>query len=100
MSKLGKFIEIFIHSTANQIDDVTSMLQTSRGTWLFREGERSTIIGVEMLVEHPWLVIDTASIDKWLPPHNQEAMSQQQKAHIVAKVCKYFDDRGESYTVN
>jgi len=54
---------------------------------------------VEMLSGNPRRVIYSRTIKKWLPPHDNEAISNEKKEEILKRICKYFEINHISYTV-
>jgi len=97
--KVKNFLHTFIHATGNQIDEVTTMNPTSRDDFLFTENHRSTQIYAELLTGNPDRLIDGSSIMKWLPPHENEPLTQEDRERILQKVSLYFDRFNETYEI-
>jgi hypothetical protein len=92
-----KFFKGF--QTIKKIDGTSSMIRWGRDEYKYIEGDRVLILQAEMLSGTPKRVIYSRTIKKWLPPHEKEDISDQKKQEILAKVCKYFELNGISYTV-
>jgi hypothetical protein len=94
ISKLfGKF------QTIKKIDNVSSMEQLGRDEYKYIEGGRALTVQIEMLSGTPRRVIYSRTIKKWMPPYDNETITEDKRKEIVAKICKYFEINNISYTV-
>lgn len=57
------------------------------------------VVQVEMMTVHPGRVIYTSTIKKWLPPHDNEEVTDEDRARILKKICMYFDNIGYTYDI-
>ncbi len=82
-----------------RIDNSTNVYKRGRDEYLYKEGNHSLMIYAELLTGNPDIDIDISSIRKWLPPHQDEYLSQEDKNRILKKFCAYLDLNGVSYRV-
>jgi hypothetical protein len=83
-----------------KIDDVASMVPTSRDTFEYWEGDRRLQIVAELMAKEPSRMIYASSIRAWLPPHESEPLDPEHRRQILARVCKYFELNGQTYQVD
>ena|SRR5262245_896417 len=96
-SGLSKLIARFRRTV--KIDDTSSMERLGRDEYKYIEGDRALTVQIEMLTGSPKRVIYTSTIRKWMPPNDDEAISEEKRREIVARICKYFETNNISYTV-
>jgi hypothetical protein len=82
------------------IDGVASMERLGRDEYKYVEGDHALKLQVEMLSGDPRRVIYSRTIKNWLPPFENEGITEQKRREILERVCKYFDANGISYTVD
>lgn len=97
--KLKAAVHQFIHATGNQIDDITSMDPVSRDEWKYIEGDRQLILVAERGLGDPQLLIYASSVKRWLPPHENEEITDADRERILKKVCFFFDKSGKTYKI-
>jgi immunity protein 74 of polymorphic toxin system len=56
-------------------------------------------VQIEMLSGTTKRVIYSRTIKNWIPPYEQEIITEEKKKEIVRKICKYFEMNKISYTV-
>jgi hypothetical protein len=61
----------------------------------YREGERSILIDAEVLAPGRGIAIFTKSIKAWNAPHDQEAMSEEQKIAIAENIRRAIAFEGQ-----
>ena len=81
------------------IDGVASMRRTGRDTYLYVEGDHKLEVYAEMLIGNPARAIDSSGIDRWLPPHDSEEISEADKERILKNACRYFEKQHTTYGV-
>jgi hypothetical protein len=81
------------------IDGTASMEPLGRDEYKYVEGDHALKLQVEMLSGTPRRVIYSRTIKNWLPPNENERITEQKRKEILERVCKYFDVNGISYTV-
>lgn len=94
---INRFFKKF--RTIKHIDDVSSMERIGRDEYKYIEGDHALTLQVEMLSGTPRRVIYSRTIKKWLPPHDNEAISDEKRKEILERICKYFEINRISYTV-
>jgi Immunity protein 74 len=94
---VGRFFKKF--RTIKQVDDVSSMERLGRDEYKYIEGDHALTLQIEMLSGTPKRVIYSRTIKKWMPPHDNEAISDEKRKQILERICKYFEINRISYTV-
>lgn len=84
---------------SNQIDEITTMKSMGRGDFLLQEGNRRVRIYAELMSGPPDRSIYAKSIIRWLPPHENEPLNDEDRQRILEKTCRYFDMRKISYEI-
>src|SRR6266496_2724573 len=85
--------------TIKNIDSISSMERLGRDEYKYIEGDRALTVQIEMLSGTPRRVIYSRTIKKWMPPYDNEPITEDKRKEIVAKICKYFEINNISYTV-
>jgi hypothetical protein len=85
--------------TKRNIDSISSMERLGRDEYKYIEGDRALRVQIEMLSGSPKRVIYSRTIKNWMPPHDNEIITDDKRKEIVAKICKYFEMNDISYTV-
>jgi Immunity protein 74 len=85
--------------TAKTTDGTASIIRLGRDEYKYVEGDHTLTLQVEMLSGTPRRVIYSRTIKNWLPPYENERISEQKRKEILERVCKYFDANGISYAV-
>jgi Immunity protein 74 len=85
--------------TIRNIDSISSMERLGRDEYKYIEGDRALTVQVEMLSGTPRRVIYSRTIKNWMPPHDNEIITEDKRKEIVANICKYFEMNNISYTV-
>jgi|GraSoiStandDraft_10_1057309.scaffolds.fasta_scaffold214134_1 hypothetical protein len=85
--------------TIKNIDSISSMERLGRDEYKYIEGDRALTVQVEMLSGTPRRVIYSRTIKNWMPPHDNEIITEDKRKEIVANICKYFEMNNISYTV-
>ena len=94
---IGDFFKKF--GTTKTIDGTCSIERIGRDEYKYVEGDHVLMFQAEMLSGSPRRVIYVRTIKNWLPPFEIEKITEQKRTAILEKVCKYFDVKGISYTV-
>lgn len=66
---------------------------------LYREGDRHLVAFRERLIGTPSVDIDSASIEKWQPPHDNEVISENKRRQILHNICSALDFLQITYIV-
>jgi hypothetical protein len=75
------------------------MERLGRDEYKYIEGDHALTLQIEMLSGTPKRVIYSRTIKKWMPPHDNEAISDEKRKQILERICKYFEINRISYTV-
>ncbi len=70
---------------------------SGRDTFDYICGDYRSTVYVELLTGHIKRRICVWSIRKWLPPHDAEQMTQEEKDEILRCLCEYFAKRRIAY---
>ena len=79
-----------------QIDATSQLVRLGRDEYKYLEGERSLVLQIDMLIGEPRRVIYSSTIKRWLPPHDNEEVTVEDKHRIAAKIAEFFVRRGIS----
>ena len=74
---------------AVKLDGSSKLIKTSRDEYKYIEDNHEMLIYVEFM--GCWIYEN--SIDKWLPPHEAEFISEEKKKEILGKLCSFFERR-------
>lgn len=85
--------------TVRNIDNISSMERLGRDEYKYIEGDRALRVQIEMLSGTPKRIIYSSTVNNWMPPHDNEIITEEKRKEIVAKICKYFEINNISYTV-
>lgn len=81
------------------LDKNSTLQRVDRDAYKYVENDHAMIVVVEMQSGNPDYVLYVASVDKWLPPFEQDAVAQFDKDRIIDKVRAYLDSRHIYYRV-
>ena len=70
-----------------------------RDEYKYIDGDRSLIAFIELLSGKPERAIHLSSIDKWLPPHEGERITEEERQQIANKIARALTRRGKSVTL-
>lgn len=100
ISKLTQAVKQFLEKRREiAIDGSRRLVMLGRDEFKYIDGERSMIVFVELLSGRPQRAIHLSSIDKWLPPHEDQMISEQQRQQIASAIAQAFTSRGRSVTL-
>ena len=94
--RLYKWLE---RSAQTRLDEFSSLQRDGRDAYKYIEGDHQVSVQVEMLMGVPNVVIYSRTIDRWLPPHDNEVIGTEKKRIILNKICKFLEQRHISYRV-
>ena len=80
-----------------QADDDCAVVWTDHLHLRYRERARSLIVFTEPAGIRRHMLIDYESMDHWEPPLENEALSDDDREHVIRKIRRAFAPRG--YTV-
>jgi len=97
LNSINRFFSKF--KPVKTIDGAAFMERLGRDEYKYVEDDHALKVQVEMLSGNPRRVIYSRTIKNWLPPYENERITEQKRREILERVCKYFDANGISYTV-
>ena len=81
------------------IDGSRRLFMLGRGEFKYIDGDRSMIVFIELLSGKPERAIHVSSIKNWLPPHEDQIISDQERQQIANAIAQAFTSRGRSVTL-
>lgn len=101
MSKLKERLFAWLDRCATvKLDDTSSLQRWDRDLWKYIEGDHEMMIDFPLQSKgHPLYLLYRASLDVWLPPHDEETISEADKQRILDKVCGFLNARRYDYEV-
>jgi hypothetical protein len=72
---------------------------TGRDEYKYKEGNHELVVFIELLPSEPWKLIHFDSIDRWLPPYENEPITLEDQERILKKIEQYFTSIGISYGI-
>ena len=66
---------------------------------IYREGDKVLVAFRERLTGDPSVDVDSASIESWEPPYQNEIISSEKKRQILDNICAALDFLGITYLV-
>ena len=99
LSKLwGLLIRLGI-GRETRIDDSSQLIMLGRDEYKYIEGERSLVLQIEMLRGVPNRLLYSSTIKRWLPPHQDERISEEDRQRIATKIANFLVSQGYSVKV-
>ncbi|MBW3623398.1 MAG: hypothetical protein KY468_08310 [Armatimonadetes bacterium] len=94
-----KYLDKLLDGGGVKIDEVSSIKRTSRDEYKYIEGDHEMLIYVEVQAGYPGCAVYSNSIREWLPPYDNEEVTDEDKERILKKVCSHLEKSGLSYEV-
>ena len=82
-----------------RIDGSSQLKALGRDEYKYIEGERSLILQIDMLRGKPNRLLYSSTIKRWLPPYQDEAISEQDRQRIATKIANFLTSQGYSVKV-
>jgi hypothetical protein len=83
----------------SRIDDHTQLIRLGRDEYRYIEGDRSLILQIDMLKGIPNRLIYSSTIEHWMPPHQNKAISEEDRRRIATKIAGFLTNQGFSVKV-
>lgn len=83
-----------------RIDDDSELFQVGRDEYKYVERDRSLLLQIEMLHGKPSKLIYSSTIKGWLPPHQTDKISEEDRKRIAEKIAQFLTREGESVQVD
>jgi Immunity protein 74 len=100
LSKIWRFARrMGIGGRESRIDSSSQLIRLGRDEYRYIEGEHSLILQIDMLKGVPNRLIYSSTIERWLPPHRDEAISEEDRQRIATKIAGFLTSQGFSVKV-
>jgi hypothetical protein len=76
-----------------QIDATSQLIRLGRDEYKYVEGERSLILQIDMLMREPKRMIYSSTIKRWMPPYQNEEITEADRRRIASKIADFFSRR-------
>jgi hypothetical protein len=83
----------------SRIDDHTQLIKLGRDEYRYIEEGHSRILQIDMLKGVPNRLIYSSTIERWLPPHQDEAISEENRRRIATNIAGFLTSQGFSVKV-
>lgn len=94
-----RFVGWLDRVATTELEDGSNLKRIARDGYEYSEGDHSLIVQVEVQSGKPDVIIYSSTIDKWLPPYEDEPLSQSKHEEILQKVIKHLQRGGITYEV-
>jgi hypothetical protein len=98
LSKLWQFFIWLGIGRETRIDDSSRLIKLGRDEYKYIEGERSLVLQIDML-KGPNRLLYSSTIKHWLPPHQDEKISEVDRQRIASKIASFLVSQGYSVKV-
>jgi hypothetical protein len=98
-SRLWRFLIWLGIGRETRIDDSSELKVLGRDEYKYIEGERSLILQIDLLRGVPNRLLYSSTIERWLPPHQDETISEEDRKRIAAKIANFLTGQGYSVKV-
>jgi len=99
-SKLwGSLRRLGIGGRESRIDAESQLIRLGRDEYKYIEEEHSLILQIDMGVGVPNRLLYSSTIKRWLPPHQDETISQEDRQRIASKIASFLVSQGYSVKV-
>jgi len=75
------------------------MERVDRDSYRYSEGDHTLIVQIEVQSGNPDYIVYAASILSWLPPHENELITQTDSERILQKIGRFIEYYGETFEV-
>lgn len=101
---MGKFVAAKTSILTNipidiKLDANSYLRRLDPGTYRYIEDTHEVEILAPKCEADGKRTISSQTITHWRPPHEKEAITEEKKGEILAKVCEFFDKSGLKYKV-
>jgi hypothetical protein len=98
-SKFWRFLVWLGVGQETLIDDVSQLVRVGRDEYKYLEGERSLLVQIDMLRGKPSKMLYSSTIGPWLPPHQDEPVTEADRSRIANKIADFLTRHGESVVI-
>ena len=83
-----------------RIDDKSALFKVGRDEYKYVERGRSLLLQIEMLHGRPSKLIYSSTIKDWLPPHQDEKITDEDRKRIAKTIAQFLTAQGESVQID
>jgi hypothetical protein len=81
-----------------RIDERSQLVRVGRDEYKYSEDGRSLVLQIEMWTGRSKMIY-SSTIKRWLPPHENEQITDLERQRIATKIADFFQRQGISSTV-
>lgn len=74
-------------------------MRVDRDAYKYQEGDHALIVQIELRCGKPEVTVYKDTIKAWLPPHDKEIITAENKARILEQVCKGLKNKRITYRI-
>jgi hypothetical protein len=83
----------------SRIDSSSQLMRLDRDGYKYVEGERSLVLQIDMLKGVPNRLLYSSTIKRWLPPHQDERVNEEDRQRIANKIANFLVSQGYSVKI-
>ncbi|MEW5978115.1 MAG: Imm74 family immunity protein [Acidobacteriota bacterium] len=87
-----------VHET--RMDESSQLIPTGRDEYQYIEGKRRLRLQIELLKGDPSRVLYSSTIRRWLPPHQDEPLTEADRKRIALKIADFMRKQGISVVID
>ncbi len=100
VSKVWRFLIWLGIGRETRIDDTSELIRIGRDEYKYVEGERSLVLQIDMAVGKSGKRIYPTTIKRWLPPYQDEKITEADRHRIANKIANFFARQGISAVID
>ena len=82
-----------------RIDDRRRLLRLGRDEYKYCEGDHAVVLQIDMLRGKPSRLIYLSTIRRWLPPFEEEQISEAKREAIAETIRLFLESQGETVAI-
>ena len=100
LSKIWRWLRrAGIGGAESRIDSGSQLIRLGRDEYKYIEGERSLVLQIDMGIGVPNRLLYSSTIKRWLPPHQDETITEEDRQRIASKIANFLVSQGYSVKV-
>ena len=96
-SKIWRFLIWLGIGRETEIDGTNQLFKVGRDEYKYIERGRSLLVQIDMLGGSR-KILYSSTIKQWLPPHQDQRISEEDRRRIANKIAGFLTSQGESVT--
>ncbi len=88
-----------IGGAESRIDDGSHLIRLGRDEYKYIEGAHSLVLQIDMGIGVPNRLLYSSTIECWLPPHQDEKISDEDRQRIANKIGNFLVSQGYSVKI-